>query len=52
MTGLTDPYLCDEDAVKFQDIVMQQADSLNRLSTAQARSIAWFLKRRRTPLPC
>jgi hypothetical protein len=50
MTGGTDPYLCDEDAMAFEGFIVQEAANLNCITTQQAIKIAWFLKRTRHKL--
>jgi hypothetical protein len=50
MTGGTHPYLCDEDAMAFEGLVVQEAANMNCITTQQAMKIAWFLKRTRYKL--
>jgi hypothetical protein len=44
MTGGTDPYLCDEDAMAFEGLVVQEAANMNCIMTQQARLGALMLK--------
>jgi hypothetical protein len=45
--GGTDHYLCHDDVAKFEAMVVQHANQMNCITTAQAIDIAWFLKRAR-----